>query len=211
MSIIELRNIEKNYEENVIFNNFSLNIEENEMVALTGKSGRGKSTLLNIIGLLEESDGGDYILCGEKNIKPNSFKSTKMIRNNIGYIFQNFALIETETVEYNLLLALKYVQCSKKNKKILIENALETVGLKSKLKEYIYKLSGGEQQRIAIARVMLKPSKIILADEPTGSLDEENRDIIMSLMKEINRSGKTIIIASHDPYVISKCDRIVEL
>ena len=211
MSIIELKNIEKSYGDSIILKKFSLIIKEKEMIALTGQSGTGKSTLLNIIGLLEDFDGGEYILCGEKNINPNTSKSSKLIRDNIGYIFQNFALIENETVEYNLNLALKYVKLSRKNKKELILQTLETVGLTSKFKEKVYKLSGGEQQRIAIARVILKPSKIILADEPTGSLDQKNRDIIMGLIENLNNEGKTVIIASHDSHVINRCERIIEL
>lgn len=211
MSIIELKNIEKSYEDSILFNKFSLIIEEKEMVALTGQSGAGKSTLLNIIGLLERFDNGDYVLCGEKNIKPNTSKSSKLIRDNIGYIFQNFALIENETVEYNLNIALKYVKLSTKRKKELIWQTLKTVNLTSKFKEKVFKLSGGEQQRIAIARVILKPSKIILADEPTGSLDQKNRDIIMDLIENLNDAGKTVIIASHDTSVINRCKRIIEL
>ncbi len=211
MNIIELKNIEKSYEESNILNKFSLVIKEKEMVALTGQSGTGKSTLLNIIGLLENFDNGEYTLCGKRNIKPNTSKSNKIIRDHIGYIFQNFALIENETVEYNLSLALKYVKLSTKHKKSLILETLKTVGLPSKLKEKVYKLSGGEQQRIAIARVILKPSKIILADEPTGSLDQKNRDIIMHLIENLNKEGKTVIIASHDSYVVNRCNRVIEL
>ncbi len=211
MNIVELINIEKSYDNNVILDEISITIEEGEMVALTGESGRGKSTLLNVIGLIEDYDYGEYSIVGKKNIKPNTLKARRIIRNNIGYIFQNYALIETETVEYNLNIALKYTKYKKKEKRKLISDTLKVVNLESKLKEKVFKLSGGEQQRIAIARVMLKPSRIIIADEPTGSLDNKNRDIVMELIKNLNKEGKTVIIATHDPYVISKCNKVIEL
>lgn len=178
MSIIELKNIEKKYGEKKVLDNISLEINEGDLVAITGESGKGKSTILNIVGLLEIPDGGQVSICGEANIKPNSSKASKMLRSNISHLFQNFALIDEETVDNNLLVALKYVKLSKKEKANKINEALKRVGLEGFEKRRIYELSGGEQQRVAIARVMLKPSKIVLADEPTGSLDETNRDKI---------------------------------
>ncbi len=211
ISIIDIKNIEKYYDDCIVLDKISIKIEEGDMIALTGPSGKGKSTLLNIIGLLENFDAGEYTIVGEKNVKPNTIKSNRLIRDNIGYIFQNFALVENETVEYNLNIAMKYTKYSKKEKKKLIVEALRTVQLESKLKERVYKLSGGEQQRVAIARVILKPSKIVIADEPTGSLDYKNRDIIMKLIIDLNKQGKTVIIATHDPYVIDACDKVLEL
>lgn len=211
MGIIQLNNICKRYGKKEVLKDFSLNIEEGELIALTGTSGKGKSTILNIIGLLENPDSGDLIICNEKNIKPNTEKANEILRNTIGYLFQNFALVDEETVEYNLNIALKYVKVKKEEKKKLLEEALKKVGLQGFEKNKIYELSGGEQQRIAVARLMLKPSKIILADEPTGSLDEENREIIINLLKDINKSGKTIIIVTHDKYLANKCNRIIEI
>lgn len=210
MSIIELKNINKGYSKRVI-DNFSLKVEPGEFIAITGGSGKGKSTLLNIIGLLETVDNGEVIIDSESNIKPNSKKANEILRSKISYLFQNFALIDEESVYNNLLLALKYVKGSKQKKSEDIKEAIKKVGLENYEKRKIFELSGGEQQRVAMARIILKPSKIILADEPTGSLDEENRDIIIGLLKDLNASGKTVLLVTHDKYVASKCDRVIEM
>ena len=210
MSIIMLENVSKSYNKKVL-DNISIDIKEGELVAITGESGRGKSTLLNIIGLLEYPDEGKLIIDGEVNVKPSSMKANKILRNKISYLFQNFALIDEESVYFNLMLSLKYNSCSKSEKKEKIKNALNKVGLENYEKRKIYELSGGEQQRVAIARVILKPSKIILADEPTGSLDEKNRDQVISLLKYLNKEGKTVVIVTHDKNVANECDRIIEL
>lgn len=209
-TIIELKEVCKNYDKKIL-DKLSLKIEENEMVAIVGKSGKGKSTLLNVIGLLEPINSGEIIIDGHKNIKPNSIESTKMMRNEISYLFQNFALIDQETVYENLDIALKYIKTNKKEKKELIINALKTVGLEGYEKRKIFELSGGEQQRVAIARIILKPSKIILADEPTGSLDIENRNKVIQLLRKLNKNGKSIVIVTHDMEVANNCDRIIEL
>lgn len=210
MAIIELKNVSKSYNKTIL-KNISLKIKENELIAITGESGKGKSTLLNIMGLLEEIDSGEVIIDGEKNIKPNSCKSSKILRNKISYLFQNFALVDEETVAKNLLLALQYTKESKSKKMELIDSALCKVGLDGYKNRKIFELSGGEQQRVAIARILLKPSKIILADEPTGSLDEHNRDRVISLLKNINKEGKAVVIVTHDKNVANECDRIIEL
>lgn len=210
MSIIKLENINKTYSGKKILNDYSLDIDEGEFVALTGPSGCGKSTLLNIIGLLEKFDNGNLTIDGSVNIQPNSKQANKILREKISYLFQNYALVDDETVEYNLNLALKY-SCKRKEKAAKIDEALRCLGLVGYADKYIYTLSGGEQQRVAMARILLKPSKIILADEPTGSLDEKNRDSIIDVLKTLNANGKTIVLVTHDKYVASQCQRIVEL
>lgn len=209
MYIVFLNNI--SYGNKKVLTNLSLSIEAVEFVAITGKSGKGKSTILNILGLLETTDSGKMIVDGMENIKPNSGRSMKVIREKISYLFQNFALVDEEKVNYNLKLALKYVKISKKGKNEKIKNALISVGLDGYEKRKIYELSGGEQQRVAIARIILKPSKIVLADEPTGSLDEENVKIVLGLLRELNKDGKTVIIVTHDKQLANECDRIIEL
>lgn len=194
-----------------MFANFNLQIDQNEMVAIIGPSGSGKSTLLNILGLIDKVDDGDYQFEQYTNIKPNSRLAQKIIREKISYLFQNFALIEEDTVLQNLLLALKYVKQSKKEKTEIITAALQKVGLSEYLNSKIYELSGGQQQRIAVARAIIKPSELVLADEPTGSLDSKNRDEIIKLLLELNAAGKTVIVVTHDSHVAEKCHRVLEL
>lgn len=209
--MIELKNITKKFENKTVFANFNLQIDQNEMVAIIGPSGSGKSTLLNILGLIDKVDDGEYQFEQYTNIKPNSRLSQKIIREKISYLFQNFALIEEDTVLQNLLLALKYVKQSKKEKKEIITAALQKVGLSEYLNSKIYELSGGQQQRIAVARAIIKPSELVLADEPTGSLDSKNRDEIIKLLLELNAAGKTVIVVTHDSHVAEKCHRVLEL
>ncbi len=198
----------KSYQDNIIFDKFNFEVEENTFNVVMGVSGSGKSTLLNIIGLLDKADSGDVILFGEKNIKPFSRKAEKMLREKIGYLFQNFALVENETVEYNLKLALDNIKADKKEK---IKEVLKEVQLEGYENKKIYKCSGGEQQRVAIARLLLKQCDLILADEPTGSLDESNREIIIKLLKRMQDSGKTIVVVSHDPVFKDIADQIIYL
>lgn len=209
--MILINNISKSFGNKRVLENFSLKIEKGEFIGIMGASGKGKSTLLNIIGTLEAADTGEVIIEEMKNIKPNSVRSRKVLRNVIGYLFQNFALIDNETVVNNLEMALKYTNLSKKEKMVEIKNALTFVGLVGFEKNKIYELSGGEQQRVAVARLFLKPSKIILADEPTGSLDEENTNTIIELLKKLNEKGKTIVVVTHDKRVCKYCNKVVNL
>lgn len=186
MSIIKVENLSKKFGEKVVLSNLNIKIEQGEMVAIVGKSGSGKSTLLNIIGLISEKSNGNFNIFDFKNIKITSKKAMFLRRKYIGYLFQNYALVDDETVKWNLNLALKYKKLSKKIKEEQIDKILEIFSLQDLKKKPIYKLSGGEQQRIAMARLMLQESQLILADEPTGSLDEENRDIIIRMLKKLN-------------------------
>ncbi|MFS9161956.1 ABC transporter ATP-binding protein [Streptococcus oralis] len=209
--MIQLENITKTIGKKVILENLSLKINQGDLVAIVGKSGSGKSTLLNLLGLIDGDYSGYYEIFGQKNVPVNSAKSQAIIREHISYLFQNFALIDNETVEYNLMLALKYVKLSKKDKVKRIEEILERVGLPSTLHQKVSELSGGEQQRIAVARAILKPSQLLLADEPTGSLDPENRDLVLNFLLDMNKEGKTVIIVTHDAYVAQQCHRVIEL
>ncbi|MGL4382398.1 MAG: ATP-binding cassette domain-containing protein [Bacilli bacterium] len=206
---VEIRNYTKEYKHKVIFKNINLSIKQGEMIALMGVSGSGKTTLLNTIGLIEDIKEGEYYFLNQK-ISTKKQKTT-LIRKEISYLFQNYALVDSISVEDNLLMALQYVKKDKKTKTRLIKEALSRVGLAHYEKYLVYELSGGEQQRVAMARSILKPSSIILADEPTGSLDSGNALILMNLLKEINEEGKTIIIASHDELVARNCSRIIKL
>ena len=209
--MIKLENVTKTIGKKVILENLSLKINQGDLVAIVGKSGSGKSTLLNLLGLIDGDYSGHYEIFGQQNAPVNSVKSQAIIREHISYLFQNFALIDNETVEYNLMLALKYVKLSKKDKVKKIEEILERVGLSSTLHQKVSELSGGEQQRIAVARAILKPSQLLLADEPTGSLDPENRDLVLKFLLDMNKEGKTVIIVTHDAYVAQQCHRVIEL
>lgn len=207
--IIELKNINKKYGSRELFHNLDFSIKNGEMVAIIGASGSGKSTLLNIIGLIDKPDSGEVLICGNKNPYDKEKIKLNLFRNNIGYLFQNYALVDNYTVSKNLDIALEYVKG--KDKKKLKEEALNKVGLLDKLNNKIFELSGGEQQRVALARLMLKENDIILADEPTGSLDEDNKAIILKLLKELNNEGKTIVIVTHDKVVADICNREINI
>ncbi len=202
--IIEGKNIVKKFGERVLLNRFSFVIEDGEFVCFSGVSGSGKTTLLNIIGLLEPIDGGKLLINGSE-YRTNRQK-LNYYRSQVGFLFQNFALIENKTVEQNLELV------SKKNRSgCTIEESLEKVGLRDKLHQKVYTLSGGEQQRVALARLFLKKCDLILADEPTGSLDTENAKMVMRILLDLNRQGKTVVLVTHDERIKKMAGRIIEL
>lgn len=205
--MIEIKNLNKKFNDKVIFNNLNLTIEDGEMLAISGASGSGKTTLLNILGKLDKEYDGNIII-DNKNLK--TITQTNYLRNTIGYLFQNYALADNLTVTRNLDFSLKYSDDKSLEAK---ENALEMVGLDPKeyLNKKIYTLSGGEQQRVALARLFLKPCSIILADEPTGSLDVKNRDVVLEILRKMNEHGKTVIVVTHDPYVLTVCDRMIKI
>ena len=201
MNDITLTNIEKKFGDKILFHDFSLAIERGEFLAIMGESGAGKTTLLNIMGLLEKPDSGAVTICGQKNPAFSSRSAVELRRHRISYLFQNYGLVDTETVENNMRTATHFKRIGKKEERRLIAEALEQAGLKGYEKRKVYTLSGGEQQRVALAKVIAKSPQIIFADEPTGSLDEHNRNDVLALLKEFHRRGKTIVVVTHDPYV----------
>ncbi|MDR0501362.1 MAG: putative bacteriocin export ABC transporter [Coriobacteriales bacterium] len=209
--ILSLSNIRKSYGRHEILKDFNLEVEENDIIALCGHSGCGKSTLLNILGLLEPFDAGTYTIFGKAAPKVDSRAAQKLIRDEICYLFQNFALVDDRSVKDNLEMATHHIKQTPKEKLSAMQNALCKVGLKDYLDAKVFELSGGEQQRVSLARCLLKPGKLLLADEPTGSLDDKNRDEVIGILKNFNASGKTIIIVTHDPAVASACNRIERL
>ena len=193
---ISLKNVNKSFGAHHVLNDVNIDINKGDFICIFGKSGGGKTTLLNILGTLETYDNGE-MRSFEKLDPIKKKKECELLRrNNIAYLFQNFALVEKMTVEDNMKLAVKYNKA--KNKKELIQNALDKMGVGDKLKFKVYELSGGEQQRVAIARNMVKPFDIMLADEPTGSLDDENKQMVMDTLLALNKEGKTIVVVSHD-------------
>ncbi|KEH94043.1 bacteriocin ABC transporter ATP-binding protein [Clostridium botulinum C/D str. BKT12695] len=205
--MIKLVNVTKQFGSHTIFQNLNLSIAENDFVAILGKSGKGKTTLLNMIGCIEPITSGEINICGIKNPSVNKKSGSELLRNKISFLFQNYALVDDENVNFNLDIALRFTKGTKSEKDKLKKDALNMVGLSDYELRKVYELSGGEQQRVAIARAILKPSNIVLADEPTGSLDPENRDIVLKLLTQMNNMGKTIIVVTHDNTVANYCKR----
>lgn len=209
MNAIELTHYSKSYGNHVIFKDFSFTVQANEMVAVTGESGIGKSTLLNSLSLIENFDEGQYFLFGSPAPRCNTREANRIIREKISYLFQNFALVDHYSVNENLMMALKYTKMSNQEKYDRIHEALSQISLQEFIDKKVFTLSGGQQQKIALIRASLKPSELLLADEPTGSLDEKNREIILKQLHVLHALGKTIILVTHDPYVADSCQRKV--
>lgn len=211
-TFLQVDALNKSFGSNTVLHNISFEIESGESVALVGPSGCGKSTLLNIIGLLETLDSGAISLEGRAYPSINSKKATIMRRTEINYLFQSFALINDWKVSKNLLLALQYTKLSKQEQERLIRTALENYGIGEKFDAVVNELSGGEKQRVAIARAMIKPGNLILADEPTGSLDKAMATIVInSLLDSVRANHKTLLMVTHDMGIAQRCDRIIEL
>ncbi len=211
-TFLQVDALNKSFGSNTVLHNISFEIQSGESVALVGPSGCGKSTLLNIIGLLETLDSGAISLEGRAYPSINSKKATLMRRTEINYLFQSFALINDWKVSKNLSLALQYTKLSKQEQEHLIKTALESYGIGGKFDAVVNELSGGEKQRVAIARAMIKPGNLILADEPTGSLDKAMATIVIdSLLDSVHANHKTLLMVTHDMGIAQRCDRIIEL
>lgn len=208
--MIQLKNITKHYDAKTIFDHFNLTIEENELVAIVGNSGSGKSTLLNIMGLLEEIEDGEIII--NHQLISNKKDALLVMRYDIGYMFQNNALVDDYTVKENLDIVLKYSRFNKKEKLNAIKQVLSTVGLEGYENRKVYSLSGGEAQRIAFCKLLLKKPKIVLCDEPTGSLDATYTKMMMDLLLEYHHSsGATVVIVTHDLDIAKLCERVIHI
>ncbi|MDO5734806.1 MAG: ATP-binding cassette domain-containing protein [Eubacteriales bacterium] len=199
-AFVSIQNLRKQFGDKVLFDRFNLDINEGEFLVITGESGCGKTTLLNMIGGLEPVSEGAVRVMGFDITKAKNLQ--KYYRDIVGFIFQNFALIEQKTVEENLKMIHKKGQSG-----LSIRQALRSVGLDGSQKQKVFALSGGEQQRIALARLRLKNCRLILADEPTGSLDRKNGAIVMNLLHQLNAEGKTVIMVTHDESLIRAQDR----
>ncbi|MFQ9934692.1 MAG: ABC transporter ATP-binding protein [Lachnospiraceae bacterium] len=202
--MIEIENLCKSFGNKVLFDKFNLTIRDGEFIVFAGESGCGKTTLLNMIGGLEKTDSGIIRIDGKDIKERKNLKEYYLYK--VGFLFQNFALVENKTVRENL----EFVQ-KKARTDISIEEALNKVGLADKINEKIYKLSGGEQQRVAAARLLVKKCMIVLADEPTGSLDSRNGKRIMEMLHMMNEMGKTIIVVTHNENIINSERRVVQL
>lgn len=213
--MIKLINIEKIYgkEENRVnaLKAIDLKIEKGEIIAIMGVSGSGKSTLLNILGCIDRPTSGKYLLNDEDVSTFNHFKLAKYRNRHFGFVIQNFALIDDYTAYENIIVPLNYTKLKNKEKKDRIHTIAENLGIYDKLDKLPSQLSGGQNQRVAIARALVNKPEIILADEPTGSLDQKTGQEIMNLLINLNQEGKTVIIVTHDPKVADYCHRTIFL
>ena len=208
--MIELQHIWKQFGSRIIFSDLNLNFQSGMVYALIGDSGCGKTTLLNMLGKLETFDKGEIVYKGKSL---TSLKNEEFYRNELGYLFQNFGLLESQTIRENLELGLIGKKKNKKQEKErLLLQALQAVRLDYlSLNQKIYELSGGEAQRVALAKIILKNPPLILADEPTASLDPKNSKEIMEILLELRNANRTIIIATHNPSIWKMADQVIHL
>ena len=208
--MIELQHIWKQFGSRINFSDLNLNFQSGMVYALIGDSGCGKTTLLNMLGKLETFDKGEIVYKGKSL---TSLKNEEFYRNELGYLFQNFGLLESQTIRENLELGLIGKKKNKKQEKErLLLQALQAVRLDYlSLNQKIYELSGGEAQRVALAKIILKDPPLILADEPTASLDPKNSKEIMEILLELRNANRTIIIATHNPSIWKMADQVIHL
>lgn len=216
-NIVEVSNLNKSYTAKKgkplhVLKDLNFTVETGEMVAIVGKSGSGKSTLLNILGCVDSFEGGDYVFSG-KSVKNASDKQLSVLRNrNISFVFQDYALIEEESVIQNVKTPLffnKFIRLSKMNE--LAMDVLKLVGIQDLANKKVNQLSGGQKQRTAIARSIVARPNLILADEPTGALDSQTSIEILNLLKDLNKKGTTVLIVTHDMDISAYCDRTVTI
>lgn len=201
--MLELKNICKSFNQgefkNSVLKDINLIVKQGDFISIMGPSGSGKSTLINILGLLDSEFRGEYKLNGEIIKSLNEDQHATLRNNDIGFVFQQFHLIDEYTVRENILLSFLYTE--KKANLKYIESLVKDLGLVDKLNEYPNNLSGGQKQRVALIRALAHKPKFLIADEPTGALDEESRDEILQILQNLNNSGTTIIIVTHDEFV----------
>lgn len=202
--MLEIKSISIEYNKKKIISDFSLKINQGEVVALTGPSGAGKSSILYAIAMLKEVTSGEILINNKKIPKINTEAGRKIYQEELGFIFQDFLLIKDKTVRQNLELV-KYDNTYK------VEHALEYVKMEKYIDYKISQLSGGQQQRIAISRLFMKPFNIVLGDEITGSLDKDNKLKILEIIKKLKEEGKAIILVTHDNEVANFCDKEVKI
>lgn len=215
MNVIELENVQKIYsmgEEKVYaLKGISFSVEQGEFISIMGPSGSGKSTCMNMIGCLDTPTSGIVKIDGMETLKMKEKDLAKLRNRTIGFVFQQYHLIPSMTVLENVMLPLKYKRLEYSKRKSLAEIALEKVGLIEREKHRPNELSGGQKQRVAIARAIITEPKIILADEPTGALDTKTGEQVMTLFREINKSGTTVIIVTHDARIGNSTERCIKI
>ena len=210
--MIKLENITKIYSNSdgkKALDDVSVQIKDGEFVAVMGESGSGKSTMINIIGMMDKESTGEYILDDMKISKLSISQREKIRKEKISFVFQQFALVKRYTIYENVELPLIAKGIPSKKRKQLIMNALKSLGIENLAKKYAMNTSGGQQQRAAIARAIVSDNKYILADEPTGALDSSNGQEVMELLKKLHESGKTIIMVTHNEKLAEMAERII--
>ncbi|SFD20172.1 ABC transporter ATP-binding protein [Pseudoalteromonas denitrificans] len=213
--MLKLHNLSRTYQtddvETMALNNVNIEIKKGEFVAIMGPSGCGKSTLLNTIGMLDSPSSGDYIFAGE-NVAGYSESQLSLIRKkSIGFIFQNFNLIDELTVAENIELALIYHKIPTFERKSRVEKVMDKVGIAHRAKHMPSQLSGGQQQRVAVARAVVGDQAMILADEPTGNLDSAHGQEVMEMLQTLNEEGTTIIMVTHSAVHANYASRTINL
>ncbi len=208
MKLLELKNVSKRYGSLYALDNVNLSIDKGEWIAIMGPSGSGKSTMMNIISCMDKPTDGQVIFDGRDITKDSRRKLTEFHRDKIGLVFQQFHLINYLNAVENVMVA-QYYHSMPDEKEAL--EALERVGLKDRAKHLPSQLSGGEQQRVCIARALINSPELILADEPTGNLDEANENIVLDLFRQLHKEGTSLIVVTHDPEVGEVAERIVRL
>jgi putative ABC transport system ATP-binding protein len=213
--MIETKNLRKIYTteevETTALNKVNLKIKDGEFVAVMGPSGCGKSTLLNILGLLDNPSDGEYHFFDEEVSKFSEKKRAQLRKQNIGFVFQSFNLIDELTVYENVELPLLYLKVASSERKRRVEESLDQMQLIPRKNHFPQQLSGGQQQRVAVARAIIGKPKLILADEPTGNLDSTNGEEVMSMMNQLHEGGTTIIMVTHSPAYADYSQRTIHL
>lgn len=207
-NLLELKNISKIYGGLKALDNVSLNVRKGEWLAIMGPSGSGKSTMMNIVGCLDKPSTGEVFFDGKDISKESGKKLTELHRDKIGLVFQQFHLINYLNAVENVMVAQYYHSMPDEQEAL---EALERVGLKDRAKHLPSQLSGGEQQRVCIARAIINSPQLILADEPTGNLDEANENIVLDIFRRLHKEGTTLVVVTHDPEVGEVAQRIVRL
>lgn len=214
-ALIHIENMKKIYNpgENEVraLDGIDLDIEKGDLVAIVGHSGSGKSTLMNMLGCLDTPTSGKYVLDGQDVASMTDNQLADVRNKEIGFIFQGFNLISNQDAVGNVELPLVYRGVSKNERKQLAMEALKSVGLEDRMKHKPNEMSGGQQQRVAVARAVAAKPPIILADEPTGNLDTKSTQEIMEILKELHRSGRTVIIITHDEEIASQTHRVIRI
>jgi len=206
VAMLETRSLRMAYGKRVLWTGLDMSLETGQMVALTGPSGSGKSTLLNCLGLLERPTAGEILFDGRRLTGLTAGAARRFRRDILGYLFQNYALVENASVAQNLTVALRARGRRGTAGRQAMTEALARVGLLDRPRDLISRMSGGEQQRVAVARLLVKQPRLVLADEPTGALDQDNATTVVGLLRAMAVDGACVVIATHNDWVRDQCD-----